>query len=71
MFKACIESSPYGWYGGVEICRGPGAVHMEEFTVPNWVWAEMDKLLESSKSSSLNLPALSSKLGLVQNEIQA
>ena len=32
---------------------------------------EMDKLLESSKSSSLNLQALSSKLRLVQNEIQA
>ena len=32
--------------------------------------SEMDKLLESSKSSSFNLPALSSKLGLVHNEIQ-
>ena len=32
--------------------------------------AEMDKLLESSKNLSLNLQAFSSKLGLVQNEIQ-
>ena len=33
--------------------------------------AEMDKLLESSIRLSLNLQALSSKLGLVQNENQA
>ena len=39
--------------------------------LPNTIVAEMDKLLESSKSLSLNLQALSSKLGLVQNEIQA
>ena len=32
---------------------------------------EMDKQLESSKILSLNLKALSSKLGLAQNEIQA
>ena len=34
-------------------------------------YPEMEKLLESSKSSSFNLQALSSKLGLVLNEIQA
>ena len=33
--------------------------------------ADMDKLLESSKILSLNLQALSSKLGLVHNEVQA
>ena len=46
---------------------------MENFTNARdgFLGAEIDKLLESSKSLSLNLQALSSKLGLVQNEIQA
>ena len=48
-----------------------GKIHPKANFFCGAIYTEMDKLLESSKSSSLNLQALSSKLGLVQNEIQA